>query len=212
MKLFLQVLDHKVKHGDINLSGGQEDIRQRLENLARQSFSLYRSLHPSPSRTETSSSTNHQPSLVGGSSTQPSAQTGSSTQPMTTTTMTSTAPPQPSPQFAFNMQSNMPSNLPSNLPPTGGPYMSLSMSRAPSFQAPMAPAGIGMPNFPQVPQDAVNGYLFSPMVFRQPWPSGVPYPGIPGAFNPAGHLPPEFYSSPGPEDFGPGQDGDFNNV
>ena len=102
-KIFQEMLNHKVRHGDLSFPDSQPDMTQRLTYLATCAFNLYRTLHGTPSRTETSSShtggSQDPVSLLGGSSTHASlpTQLTSLSQPLSVasvSTATTTTQPQ----------------------------------------------------------------------------------------------------------------------
>lgn len=97
-KLFLDILDHKIQHQDIDFSSMETDIvRQRLKSVVQQTFKAYISLHGHLSTETSSSELSNGPggrnrlSIVGGSSTHLSAPATAASHQMSNTT-TGTAP------------------------------------------------------------------------------------------------------------------------
>ncbi|KAJ4415917.1 hypothetical protein N0V85_002498 [Neurospora sp. IMI 360204] len=97
-KLFLDILDHKIQHQDIDFSSmGTDIVRERLKSVVQQTFKAYVSLHGHLSTETSSSELSNGPggrnrlSIVGGSSTHLSAPATAASHQMSNTT-TGTAP------------------------------------------------------------------------------------------------------------------------
>ncbi|CCC14535.1 hypothetical protein SMACR_09435 [Sordaria macrospora] len=99
-KLFLDILDHKIQHQDIDFNSmGTDIVRERLKYVVQQTFKAYVSLHGHLSTETSSSELSNGPSgggrnrlsIVGGSSTHLSAPATAASHQMSNTT-TGTAP------------------------------------------------------------------------------------------------------------------------
>lgn len=188
VQMFLAVLDHKMKSGDIafQTGDGTMDMREKLKNVVVQTFTLFTSLHGPLSPTETSSSlTGTNPfSVVGGSSTHMSRPSNAQSQQMTTATV-STMPSSTGQSYTLNI-----TNAAS---PQG--YTMIPMTRQPSqFQSPMPtqmspapamPTQVPMSNFTAMSQqDLSNYWMFS----GQPWPANGQFQAIPTMFPGSGQI------------------------
>jgi len=213
-RMFLTVLDHKLRSGDIVLpaAGDEQDTREKLKNAVLQTFTLFTSVHGPLSPTDTSSSLTGSNgfSLVGGSSTHVTRPSNAPSQQMTATTL-STVPSAGAQSYPMNMAN-------AGSPPG---YAMVPMARRPSqFQTPMAaplPPGPAMPtqvpmgNFPTMQQqDPNNLYYVFP---NQAWHTNNQYQTMPAMFPGSGQFnmgESDFYQS---ENFGQGSpDEDYGGM
>ncbi|TLD12804.1 uncharacterized protein PgNI_04463 [Pyricularia grisea] len=221
--IFVNILSHKVRQGDIALQADQNTM-ERLRNVVQQTFRTWASLRDGPQSDASSSLTgsgHHSSSRVGGSSTHFSAPSGSASRQPTASSFTTISASghvnpmsQPSPR---HQQQQFPMHQLNMQPANGGQqFIAMPIGRQASFSPAMPAHGYGM----HVPEDMNCLHLYPVQAQMTPalWTTA---PNMQYHF--AGAVPAhafnggatqqingtEFFSGDGAENFVPGIDGEF---
>jgi len=188
-KLFLDIMDHKVKQGDLNLSD-PKGIREGVKSIAQLTFKTFISLNGQLAPESSSSGTRNQLSLTAGSSANLSnPSTTASLQPSATTAGTSIASgghasPAGRPQPYNTLNPSYAALIPRTMASQSRQYMAASsMARVPSgndMAPPIQPShaplqASGMSAYGGMnPGDPSGAYYFPSYPMLDPWASGSP--------------------------------------
>ncbi|KAK1754759.1 hypothetical protein QBC47DRAFT_384864 [Echria macrotheca] len=188
--LFLNIMDHKVKQGDIDLSD-QKNIRDGVKSVAQLTYKMYVSLHGRLAPETPLSETRNQLSLTGGSSTQLSDPVTTASHPMSATTAGTSIASHGSPAARPPPYTLSTSFL---RMPQPRQYMTASpMARVPSgteMAPPIQPAPLqasGMPAFGAMNPGDPSGTFYFPSYPMFSTPQGSWAPANPVGF-PTGHM------------------------